>query len=202
MSKTLKQVFNEVAIAIQEKTGKEEPIVAENFGQEITNIKAMGNTKNGIRFDSHNLTLDFSKLLELLPTEVKESKIITTASGDPALKSLHLAAITYFSYGYSEVDDLDLNCYLNDGQVYINWYQGEYVVTIDTTNFDENTTVANFIEAIITALGTNTKNFNFEFSGRNITEYIWTEMPLLENELVCLTTDALSEIFSETVSES
>ena len=201
MSKTLKQVFNEVAIAIQEKTGKEEPIVAENFGQEITNIKAIGNTKNGIHFDSYYLTLDFSKLLELLPTEIKESKIITTSYGSQSLKPLGLAALAYFESDYIDMDDLSLSCYLAEGRVYLNWYQSEDVVSIDTTNFDENTTVADFIEAIITALGTNTKDFDFEFSGRDITGYIWSKMPLLQDGLVCLTTDALSEIFSETVTE-
>ncbi len=199
MSKTLKQVFNEVAIAIQEKTGKEEPIVAENFGQEITNIKAGGNT--GIHFDSYYLTLDFSKLLDLLPTEVKESKIMTDSYGSHSLKQLGLAALSYFENGWIDMDDLSLSCNLNDGRVYLSWYQSEDVITIDTTNFDENTTVADFIEAIITALGTNTKDFDFEFSGRNITGYIWSQMPLLQDELTCLTTDDLSEIFSETATE-
>jgi len=70
MAKNLTTIFNEVAVAIQEKTGKTTPIAAEDFGSEIKNIKE--NKIGSITIPSatgYNLIVHLDKLKENLPEE-------------------------------------------------------------------------------------------------------------------------------------
>ena len=79
-NKTIVEVFNEVAVAIQEKTGKTASIAAKDFGDQIRAIEAKSNTKvrEGLRFSTSNLCVHLDKLLEYLPDEVKSLHVRST----------------------------------------------------------------------------------------------------------------------------
>ena len=71
MAKTLTEIFNETAAAIQEKTGKSEPIPAENFGSEIESIETGGGTTKYLEFPANGCLITLksdillNKLIEL-----------------------------------------------------------------------------------------------------------------------------------------
>jgi len=101
MAKNLTTIFNEVAVAIQEKTGKTAPIAAEDFGDQIRAIETKSNTKvrEGLRFSTSNLCVHLDKLLEYLPDEVKSLHVRSTDYSGSAFSfgTLNIATITYLS---------------------------------------------------------------------------------------------------------
>jgi len=213
MAKNLTTIFNEVAVAIQEKTGKTAPIAAEDFGDQIRAIETKSNTKvrEGLRFSTSNLCVHLDKLLEYLPDEVKSLHVRSTDYSGSAFSfgTLNIATITYLwndgtddhSSSMHEPDSLSITNHSwgsgTNVDININWYEDELIENLNTSDFNANSTVEDLLTALIQKHGSPEVNISFSFSGRNISEYVFTETPIHPTSDKCFTLDAIAEILTE-----
>jgi len=198
MSKTLTQIFNETAEAIQQKTGNLEPISPENFGQEIVNIPGGGEAFNNyISFGTNYLEFHIDKFLEFLPEDIK-NKVIIDSSGEDVKGHvwINLGTMCY-NHDTQEVNSFHLSWY--GGHVQFNWYQSIDVSyeQISPNELPANATVVDLLNKLIEKVGSNSVIMDFDFSGRGLTDYTLTVGPIFPDNSEYFTIDDLNQIFTK-----
>jgi len=167
---TITELFNDIAIAINNKTGNTGTIPATEFAEEINNITAERDleTPFGKAEASYSVSLHLDTLLELLP-ESEKTKQATSYSGDDFYHTIPLyismnvndnymrtiaLSISYDPYSHTEVD-----ISLGD----------DNLTSLEIPAYTEKTitytsTVAEVLQAVIAALGTDTIVFSADSS--------------------------------------
>ncbi len=175
-TKTLTQIFNEVAQAIQEKKGSSTPISAENFGTEIANLPS-GGGEDPVPFIlpyEANIILHLDKLKQYLPTEILNTQLTyyeytdnqwcLAARGSQGefgpIQILYATCVTSVNvdnvnFEVCEIgtDDIDKD----NNKVTVNFRVSllDFIEPINNVSIFNNMTVENLLENIIEANGSN-----------------------------------------------
>lgn len=206
MSKTLTTFLNEVAEAIQEKTGKANPIKAENFASEIYNIKSDSDleTPFGKAELSYSVSLHLDTLVELLP-ESEKIKQAAYYSGDDFyhIIPIYIAMSTESDYTRTIALKISYDPYSNN-KVDIS-LDSNSLISLEIPAYTEKTitytsTVAEVLQAVIVAIGTNTLVFSADSS--TTFGLFGTNVGYTYDNNTRFSTAALNKIFTFTVTGS
>ncbi len=176
-TKTLTQIFNEVAEAIQEKKGSSTPISAEDFGTEIANLPSGGSEDPNVFTIPYNadLILHLDKLKQYLPTEILNTHLtyynyygeqycLGIQVSDEVVGPIHVrfsyfAANAYSSYTtYScEITTKDINTETEPYTLSEVEFMSFALAPVHRNNItiSDGMTVSELIDNIITANGSN-----------------------------------------------
>ena len=184
-TKTLTQIFNEVAQAIQEKKGSSTPISAEDFGTEIANLPSGGGADVDVLTIPYNSTIviHLDKLKKYLPTEILNTQLtyynyygeqyyLGIQVGEDIVGPISVRfsqvvndASSYYSANASEIETGDINTETNIlSSVKLFQVSGETGAEIPNISISNPMTVSDLIDSIITANGSNNVFCSYDYS--------------------------------------
>jgi len=156
-NKTILDIFNETASALQEKTGNLEPISAENFADTINTLPASNST---ILVYDQGIILNLQNLLDNLPEDLLNAVLSDyghISSGQLSISAICLGIITGPNYSDTNFDNYCSSMFLQINEYSNNWTVGIWTCNTYTqtqlNSISRSSTIREVLEALIDIYG-------------------------------------------------